>query len=427
MSSVAKAIRENTASETYDLKGLSQEQATEVIDAAFKDPLKLSEMVKVTLTVGAGKLNRAKYDDELPKWVCNALKDLGFEDDRGASLSMECAGSFKFQHDTGKNMKYVHVFPRVESPEGDNEDGVGNDGGNGEGIRRGGAPLSAEWLCIASQMPTFEQMVASKMPAWIEKRRCSQMLKDQIELLHGAQTKLASREELSEREQQLVNEADEDLLQQKITYLVDHMKNMVEDGKLTAAEKELVLEQVTQKIDGAKSQLDACGADQEKKRTKLEAGLKAATERKQKISAISPITHSVSNLKDLRTIWRALVPLQKLLDKAGPKGAWSAKLTPAEAEKLAEKEPLEEKEKGLLAASQHWFETEEEFDTRVGSCKDTFMSSIKATKKLGAKPPKPPANDGWATVGSVKKKSASRGGSSRGAKSSGNAFAALMD
>ncbi|GBG33404.1 Hypothetical Protein FCC1311_096272 [Hondaea fermentalgiana] len=425
MTSVAKTIREGTTSETYDLKGLTQEQANEVMKAAFEEPLKLPTMIKITLTVGAGKLNRAKYDDDLGKWVCNALKDIGYEDDRGASLSMQCAGSFKFQHDTGKNMKYVHVFPRVDDSVEDEDDGDDSNGAGGG--QRGGSPLSAEWLCIASQMKTFQQMVNAKMPAWIEKRRCSQMLKEQIDLLHSAQTKLASREELTEREQQLVNEGDEDLLQEKITFLVDKMKSMVENGKLTSGEKELVLEQVSSKMDAAKSQLEDCGDDQPKKRERLETGLKAATERKEKIAGISPIKHELSNLKELRTVWRKLAPMDRLLEKAGPKGAWSAKLSPAEAERLGEKDSLEEELQGLLAASQHWFESDEEFQARVDAARAETMASYKAaSKKAAAKAPKAPGN-GWATVGKSNTKKNNRGGRGGASSGSGNAFAALAD
>ena len=27
---------------------------------------------------------------------------------------MECAGSFKYQHDTDKDLKFIHVFPKID-------------------------------------------------------------------------------------------------------------------------------------------------------------------------------------------------------------------------------------------------------------------------------------------------------------------------
>jgi hypothetical protein len=40
-----------------------------------------------------------------------ALRTVGFEEDRGASAVMECAGTYKYQHDTDKDLKFIHVFP----------------------------------------------------------------------------------------------------------------------------------------------------------------------------------------------------------------------------------------------------------------------------------------------------------------------------
>ena len=89
---LAKSIREAKESDVYDLKGgLNQEQAVSFVEAAFKEPFELEVMIKITLTVGAGKLARQKYDDNLGKWICQALKDQGYQDDRGASVSMDCA------------------------------------------------------------------------------------------------------------------------------------------------------------------------------------------------------------------------------------------------------------------------------------------------------------------------------------------------
>ena len=38
-----------------------------------------------------------------------ALRAIGFEEDRGACAVMECAGTFKYQHDTDKDLKFIHV------------------------------------------------------------------------------------------------------------------------------------------------------------------------------------------------------------------------------------------------------------------------------------------------------------------------------
>ena len=62
-------------------------------------------MVRFSFVVGAGKLARQKYDDALVKWFSQAMINVaGYEQDNGAVASFECAGSFKFQHDTGKDV-----------------------------------------------------------------------------------------------------------------------------------------------------------------------------------------------------------------------------------------------------------------------------------------------------------------------------------
>ena len=48
--------------------------------------------------VGGGKKVRSKYNDGLPALWADALKKIGFTEDRGASVDKSCAGLFKFQH-----------------------------------------------------------------------------------------------------------------------------------------------------------------------------------------------------------------------------------------------------------------------------------------------------------------------------------------
>jgi len=417
MSQTIKAIRECIDSETFDLKGLNKETAHNVIEEAFKDAFKLDHMVKITLVVGAGKLDRSKYDDDLPKWVSQSLKDVGYEEDRGADISLQSAGSFKFQHDTGKNMKYIHVFPRIEEPD-DNAKGE-NDGEEVNDAKEGPV-MTPQWLCVASKMDTFKEMVEVKMPAWIEKRRCSDFLKGEMQTLQEASDKLIQRNELTEHEQSLIDEVHESSLQEKVTFLTDEMKKMVYEGNLTEAEKALLLEQVGEKISIATSQIEEGGSNKDK----LEAAKHALEERKQKLEAIAPIKHNLSNWKEIRSVLREQQPLEKLSMKAGPKGAWSAKLTPAEASKLSEKEEMDERLNGLLSAARHWFEEMDEFDLRVADAKKTIMSAPAGAKKK----PAATSSDGWATVAKTKKKTnRAASGKVAGAKRSTNAFAALAD
>jgi hypothetical protein len=100
-------------SDTFDLAGQNVSTITTNVTNAFSDPFPLDDMIRITFVTGAGKLGRQKYDDGAAKALTSSLRNLGFEEDRGASCVKECAGSFKLQHDTGKNLKTVVVFPNI--------------------------------------------------------------------------------------------------------------------------------------------------------------------------------------------------------------------------------------------------------------------------------------------------------------------------
>ena len=110
-------------------------------------------MVRISFVVGGGKLVRQKYSDDLPKHFCSALTLVGFQEERqealefavnalcsvhgesskarvqsarvslslrnylwqdnSATVEQGSAGKFKYHHDTNKNLKFVHVFPKI--------------------------------------------------------------------------------------------------------------------------------------------------------------------------------------------------------------------------------------------------------------------------------------------------------------------------
>merc|ERR1719491_781060 len=101
-------------------------------------------MIRITFITGAGKLGRSRYDENCHKTVTSALRDQGYEEDRAASCVNECAGSFKSQHDTGKNLKTIVVFPKILAlGDLDLEDGGGDEYGGGvrgEDVLESGSP-----------------------------------------------------------------------------------------------------------------------------------------------------------------------------------------------------------------------------------------------------------------------------------------------
>jgi len=97
---MAKKIRASVGEDQFDadLAGFTQEQAADLIHRAFQDPIE-SDAFRVTFVIGGGKLVRARYDEQLPKWLGAALRVLGYAEDRGAALGSQAV--FKQQHDTG--------------------------------------------------------------------------------------------------------------------------------------------------------------------------------------------------------------------------------------------------------------------------------------------------------------------------------------
>ena len=159
-SGLAGKVRSITESDEFDLGSISSAyDAGRLITDAFSTPFSdRDEMVRVTLVVGAGKANRQKYDASLQKWIVAALKAIDYEDNKSASCDFDSAGSFKTQHDTGRNLIFVHVFPRCAKKAVANDDEATT---VDEPAR-----LSREHLLVAAEMKTFERTVAKRCPTW---------------------------------------------------------------------------------------------------------------------------------------------------------------------------------------------------------------------------------------------------------------------
>jgi hypothetical protein len=71
---------------------------------------------------------RQKYGASLGKDLAAALQSHGFNEDKGAALAIECAGTYKRQHNTDTDLISVHVYPFVNiagADGGDDEEGEG--------------------------------------------------------------------------------------------------------------------------------------------------------------------------------------------------------------------------------------------------------------------------------------------------------------
>src|SRR4051794_1784789 len=100
MASAATSLRSALAADPASIERAAlsscgnEADAKHFMELAFKEPLEFPEgtktIPKATLVVGAGKLERAKYEEDLPKWVTTALRDLGYQEDRAASALPAC-------------------------------------------------------------------------------------------------------------------------------------------------------------------------------------------------------------------------------------------------------------------------------------------------------------------------------------------------
>jgi hypothetical protein len=72
---------------------------------------------------------------------------------------MECAGKYKQQHDTDKDLKFIHVFPRIElmsaSKGAEDKSDLMDLGSPG-------------YLAAVCALETFKKMVASKTQSWAQ-------------------------------------------------------------------------------------------------------------------------------------------------------------------------------------------------------------------------------------------------------------------
>jgi hypothetical protein len=202
-------------------------------------------MVRFTFVVGGGKLVRSRYAEDLPKWMATALRDIGFSEDRSAAETFDSqgiilsrdptipgdfndettllfkTGTFKQQHDTGQNLKYLIVYPRVACAAAAAAAPGGASGGKVGAAGPGEEQLdtkSPEYIVSACELETFKEIVASKTSSWRQSKRLLKVLQDSVERFQAIEAKLCSGAPLTPFEQS-VYEANSGVDAEKITWL----------------------------------------------------------------------------------------------------------------------------------------------------------------------------------------------------------------
>lgn len=432
VSGMAASIRAATESETFDLAGNSPSTIATTIQSAFSTPLPLESMIRITFVTGAGKLGRQRYDDNAAKTVSSTLRDLGYVDDRGASCVNACAGMFKSQHDTGKNLKTIVVFPMITEGGGDD---AGGDGGYGmDGMSLKGPPLleegsPKEMIAMSSSNNTMERLITNKCQSWSQKKACLAIISELTTMLEELDKKLLSGTLLTDAEQEFYDSISMDSLERKNAFVKDEMKKHVDEGIITRNEKEKLMSQVNDKLTALNSDIEtAINEKKPKKVNKLNIQKEKLTERLQTLDNIVPKPPGPLKFQaQIQKLRKEMQPLLKL--ESQTKGRL---LTLRETTTLARKDEIEEEIWNLEDKSRGWFEDDEDFQIRVDASRAKARTTAKKVVKKttggsssgkAAAGKKPIMN--WVVPGAGKKTATRKPAAKK--TSTANAFAAMMD
>lgn len=419
MHGLAGSIRNADDNETFDLAGKSASTIEAAVSEAFATPFP-GGSIRITFVTGAGKLARQKYDEDAAKAVTSVLRNLGYREDQSGG-----DGTFKLQHDTGKNLKTVVVHPLTETVT------VGMENLKLDQKHSLLEETSHEYKLVNTSTNTFARLIEGQCVSWSQKRNCVSALENIKHMLEELDKKLLAGSPLDDAEQDFYDSVSVQDLQEKETLVREQMHKLVEDGQITAFDKGFLLSQVNSRLETIQSEIESCTV--EKKRTKLEDVKAKAIQRKDKLSSIQPIDpHKLKHHVEIAKLQKELTPLLELENQT--KGRL---LSVKESQSIARKDEILAEIEELERKSRGWFESDEEFEIRLKAARKT--SSKKSTTKPKAPSstsnfslPKPNASapTKWITPSSSNNRrptggklaTASQNGKPRG----GGVFAAMM-
>ena len=344
-----RAVTCNDAHERHDLAGFTQVQAAELVHSAFgktSPPFPLP--LRFTFIVGGGRLVRAKYNDDLLKWLTAALREAGFEDDRGASIGSSL--SYKRQEDTDQNLVYLHVFPAFKvAAATETESG----GGNAASLAAV-APPTPSARVISCTFAEFSKLVNSRVLTYNEKRRCASVLTGALLKLDDFESRLASRVTLTPSELDEYGELSRETLVEKAAWLQSEIKAQVVSRRLSAREFTMILGEMETKMNALKEDQRPTAIKSLEELTAKHAALKSASS--------SPVLPPLRNEADIRKVRTSLGALDRLEAKASGR-----LLTMNEAKELGTRAALIEHHNSLIDDARGFFEETADFELRLAS------------------------------------------------------------
>ncbi|KAL7489242.1 hypothetical protein ACHAW6_014817 [Cyclotella cf. meneghiniana] len=362
-SGLATKIASSSTASTFDLSHLSSSTITTIVSTAFSKPLPIADMIRLTFVVGGGKATRGKYDEGALNAVVGALRGCGYREERGGGCVKECAGSFKVQHDTGKNLRTVVVFPFICGGEKNEEEEEGN-----EEEEKGLIPEGSVGYKIAiCPMATFTSLLAQNCPTYLQKKQCLRTLSGLIDIQSDIEHKMMNGQQLQASEKSFYDSTIE--LSEKMEHVQKEATKHIEEGMLTSEERKILIEMNEKRIQSLMSEENSASvAEQLKKAVARKELLNRNTE-----EATLPPLRLESHINTLR---KKLLPLKALEEVSHQRY-----LSISETKALSEMDDLEREIERLECACRGWFEDEESFLRRVQASRDQFEAkNVKSAK-----------------------------------------------
>lgn len=213
-----------------DLGNVNQTQAHKILGDAFtKSIITSNHMLRYLFVVGGGKNCRQKYNEQLPKYCAEALTKIGFKNDRHCTAGSQ--GAFKFQHDTDKNLKILHVYPKTEEPPKVEEKSDEPQFSERQRLVCCSDELFAEYL---------EQLDFSELQQTLER------FKGYKALLPGILAKMMKGISQSAEDEDLYGH--EEVINTKLTTINETMGERIRNGQISRQQRDALLEQMQSKM-----------------------------------------------------------------------------------------------------------------------------------------------------------------------------------
>jgi len=333
-SGMAKKIREQTE-DNFDLAGYTKITIDSFVQDAFSTEIKSKEPMRVSFIVGAGRGRSGRYPDNLSKLVAEALRSIDYEEDKHADTSWDCQGVFKYQHDTDKNLKVMHVFPKI--------DRIKEESGGAKKVSQKMQRLDLATLCSREK---FEGLVDERVWSFTSKKNLLEGLKMKKKALQAIEQKYINVQPVSEEEEELYNSVTLDLVTDKMTLLEKQMEWLMSNEQLTKKEQVEVVAMLDKRI--KKFQKKAGKETSEKKKAKLAETVANLQAKREVVVNSRPAIWAKRNEKEIKSLNKKLRELEIIESRS--------QRTASDLKKLKNKDAWTTKRDALLEREKGWFE-----------------------------------------------------------------------